>query len=59
MGMHHNLYPISKKGLETWQASIAAHCSQISTFWTSTHQMREVVQAYWEPNRGLDIWYIR
>ena len=59
MGMHHNLYPISKKGLETWQASIAAHCSQISTFWTSTHQMREVVQAYWEPNQGLDIWYIR
>ena len=58
MGMHHNLYPISNKGLETWQASIAAHCSQISTFWNSTDQMRKAVQAYWEPNRGLNLWYI-
>jgi hypothetical protein len=55
--MLHNLYPISERGLETWQASIAAHDSQISTFWGSLGQMREAVQAYWEPTRGLVIWY--
>ena len=57
MGMHHDLHPISRKSLETWQSSIAAHASQISTFWNSANQMREAVQAYWEPNQGLNFWY--
>lgn len=56
--MHHNLHPISAGGLDAWQGAIAAHASQISTFWSDINQMREAVRAYWEPNRGLNIWYI-
>ena len=55
--MHHNLYAISEVGLDAWQASIAAHSTQISTFWRGTGQMREAVRAYWEPTRGLKIWH--
>ena len=55
-GMRQELHPISEKGLDAWQASIAAHTSQISTFWDNAKQMREVVRAYWEPIKGLNIW---
>ena len=55
--MHTHLYPISERGLVSWQASIAAHSSQISTFWHSLDQMQGAVRAYWQPSRGLKIWY--
>ncbi len=55
--MNHRMVPITERGLEIWQASIAAHASQISTFWTGTEQMREAVRSYWEPLHGLRIWH--
>jgi len=55
--LNHKLLPISEHGLEIWMASIAAHSSQISTFWAGTDQMREAVRTYWEPFQGLRIWY--
>jgi len=54
--LNHKLFPISERGLEIWMASIAAHSSQISTFWAGTDQMREAVRTYWEPFQGLRIW---
>ena len=54
--MSHELFPISKRGLTIWKASIAAHSSQISTFWADTDQMQEAVQTYWEPLHGLRLW---
>jgi LmbE family N-acetylglucosaminyl deacetylase len=51
--MTHELFPISKSGLEHWQRSIAAHASQLSTFWESTAEMEAAVQAYWDTCRGI------
>jgi LmbE family N-acetylglucosaminyl deacetylase len=50
-------FPISERGLQAWKNSIAAHASQISTFWTGEDQMRAVIQAYWEPLQGLAMWH--
>jgi len=55
--MAHRMVPITERGLEIWQASIAAHVSQISTFWTGIDQMRAAVRSYWEPLQGLRIWH--
>ena len=54
--MSHKFFPISERGLTAWEASVAAHSSQISTFWSSASQMQEAVRAYWEPVRGLRLW---
>jgi LmbE family N-acetylglucosaminyl deacetylase len=54
---HHRIYPISQAGLRGWQASIAVHRSQISTFWGSLEQLQAEVHAYWQLNRGIKIWH--
>ena len=51
------LFPISEMGLRVWQESVAAHSSQISTFWSNTDQMREAIRAYWEPIKGIRLWH--
>ena len=56
--MVYDLYPISGKGLAAWQASIAAHSSQLSTFWGDANEMRAAVRGYWEPLQGLKIWHM-
>ncbi len=50
------LFPVSEVGLRVWQESVAAHSSQISTFWSDTDQMREAIHAYWEPIQGIRLW---
>ena len=40
------VFPISPEGLVAWQNSIAAHGSQISTFWNGEHEMRLAVHEY-------------
>lgn len=52
----HTIYPISQEGLGSWQASIAVHRSQISTFWGSIEQMQAAVRTYWQINHGIKIW---
>jgi LmbE family N-acetylglucosaminyl deacetylase len=47
---------ISPDGLHAWQDSIAAHESQISTFWPDLTAMRAAIQAYWWQNQGLRLW---
>lgn len=42
---HHD-FAISKAGVEAWVASIAAHASQISTFWAEREAMQAAIQAY-------------
>ena len=56
-GMLPRLYPVSERGLEIWQHAVAAHSSQISTFWSSTDEMRDAIQAYWKPVKGTRLWY--
>lgn len=50
------VFPISQEGLAAWQDSIAAHGSQISTFWTSENEMRQAVTDYLCWNSGIQLW---
>ncbi|MEM5776153.1 MAG: PIG-L family deacetylase [Anaerolineaceae bacterium] len=44
--------PVSPAGLERWQQAVAAYASQISTFWTSTADLREKIAAYHASGAG-------
>lgn len=39
---------VSCAGLSAWQEAVAAHRSQISTFWSSPQAMRQAMEAYWQ-----------
>ncbi|MGE5124247.1 MAG: PIG-L deacetylase family protein, partial [Acidobacteriaceae bacterium] len=47
------IFPISSNGLTAWQDSIAAHRSQISTFWSSEAEMRQAIEAYLRWDNGI------
>lgn len=49
-------YPISKAGLQAWVASIAAHRTQISTFWADPKAMERAIHAYAGENGGVRLW---
>jgi len=48
--------PISSAGLAAWQAAIAAHASQISSFWPDLDAMRAAMAQYCAQNGGLKLW---
>ena len=50
------VFPLSQDGLLAWQDSIAAHASQISTFWASEAEMRQAVAGYLHWNNGIRLW---
>lgn len=50
------VFPVSKNGLVAWQDSIAAHGSQISTFWSSEAEMRRAIEDYLNWNCGILLW---
>jgi hypothetical protein len=50
------LFPLSEAGLFAWQASIAAHDSQISSFWPDRASMEAAISAYWRENQGIRLW---
>jgi LmbE family N-acetylglucosaminyl deacetylase len=49
-------FDISEVGLGAWFASIAAHRSQISTFWAGDNQMQADIRAYSQLQHGLCLW---
>ena len=49
-------FSISQAGLLAWQDSIAAHASQISTFWRGETEMRQAIAAYLGGNNGFRLW---
>jgi LmbE family N-acetylglucosaminyl deacetylase len=51
-------FHISAAGLEAWVASIAAHASQVSTFWPDRKAMRAAVQAYYRRVGGVRLFRI-
>ena len=55
-GIQPNLFSVSEAGLEIWQQAVAAHASQISTFWSSSNEMRAAIRAFWEPTKGVRLW---
>jgi LmbE family N-acetylglucosaminyl deacetylase len=50
------VFPISQEGLAAWQDSIAAHTSQISTFWMDEREMQLKVSDYLDENMGIRLW---
>lgn len=50
------IHPLSLAGLQAWQDSIAAHASQISTFWPDLAGMAQAITEYYESNQGVIMW---
>lgn len=55
-GYHSQIHPISENGLKAWEDSIAAHQSQISTFWENEQEMRFAITRYHRALGGIPIW---
>jgi LmbE family N-acetylglucosaminyl deacetylase len=51
------LTPLSSEALIAWQESIAAHRSQISTFWANLDEMKEAIAAYQRQMGGVCLWH--
>jgi LmbE family N-acetylglucosaminyl deacetylase len=50
------LWVVSPEGLSAWKESIAAHQSQISTFWPDLEAMRTDIDTYLGRNEGIVLW---
>ena len=50
------VYPISAEGLSAWFRCVAAHRSQISTFWPDLDSMEASIQAYCRRHGGVRLW---
>lgn len=49
-------FPITENGLAAWELAIAAHASQISTFWPDLPTMKAAISAYLQPEGGIFLW---
>lgn len=49
-------FKVSQAGLAHWQASIVAHASQISTFWSDLDEMRQAIHTYWMLQNSTSLW---
>ena len=49
----------SAETITKWGDAMAAHASQITTFWSDEADMRTSLQAYYELNEGLRMWQTR
>lgn len=41
-------FTVSCTGLSAWQDAVAAHRSQISSFWSRLEEMRQALESYWQ-----------
>jgi hypothetical protein len=55
-GLQDILFPVSPAGLESWVQAVAAHKSQISTFWPDMSQMEAAITNYWQQSGGVRLW---
>jgi hypothetical protein len=55
-GWYSQVFPISEVGLVAWQEAVAAHHSQISTFWQDLDAMRQAIWAYRQSEGGIRLW---
>jgi LmbE family N-acetylglucosaminyl deacetylase len=49
-------FDVSEPALAAWQASVAAHASQVSTFWPDIPAMRAGLKAYWALKNATSLW---
>jgi LmbE family N-acetylglucosaminyl deacetylase len=55
-GWEPTTFPISEDGLRAWGDAVAAHRSQISTFWPGVQAMRTALRAYARREGGIRLW---
>jgi LmbE family N-acetylglucosaminyl deacetylase len=53
------VYPITDAGMQAWNDSVAAHASQISTFWQNLDEMRLDLQRYCQQHGGVKLYLSR
>jgi LmbE family N-acetylglucosaminyl deacetylase len=58
VGMRSLIFPVSETGFLAWVEAVAAHASQISTFWSDLGQMRSAIQTYWQQFEGVRLWQV-
>jgi LmbE family N-acetylglucosaminyl deacetylase len=49
-------FQVSGQGLVAWQEAVAAHTSQVSSFWPDLQSMCTAIQAYRDQHGGLRLW---
>jgi LmbE family N-acetylglucosaminyl deacetylase len=57
-GWQEKVFPISQAGLQAWADAVAAHASQISTFWPGVEEMREALRAYNQQFQGIRLYFM-
>lgn len=57
-GFRSETFRVSAAGLAAWKDVVAAHTSQISTFWSDLDQMRSAIQNYWQQFEGVRLWQV-
>ncbi|HSF83518.1 MAG TPA: PIG-L family deacetylase [Anaerolineales bacterium] len=55
-GWEWQLFPLLEQGVQIWLEAIAAHASQISTFWPDLESMRSEMRAYYRNEHGVRLW---
>ena len=55
-GWRRQLFPLSSTAVAAWQDAVAAHTSQISTFWTDESAMRAAIAEYAAQEAGVGLW---
>jgi len=55
-GWERQVFELSEADLQAWVRSVAAHQSQISTFWDDLGALRSMLQAYIDQNGGASLW---
>jgi len=54
--MDASVYSITPDGMSAWQDAVAAHRSQISTFWKNLDDMKSTIQFYYDWMGGIWLW---
>jgi LmbE family N-acetylglucosaminyl deacetylase len=52
-GVVDRIFTVSEGGLAAWQEAVAAHTTQISTFWPNQEAMRAAIRSYSELMGGV------
>lgn len=50
------VFKVSEKGMQAWFDSVAAHRTQISTFWPDLQSMQLALAAYYAKHGGVRLW---
>lgn len=55
-GVVPQVHPLTGRAMEVWEESVAAHRSQLRTFWEDADSMRRALRAFRKSNHGIRLW---